>query len=96
MLGVFRTVPVPARIARIEPARDGTGALLPLRRREPDGREGEARLEVPDGRGLAPGRRVMLQRGERPALARCSHATPAAAVLGGVAVLWVALYLPFL
>lgn len=57
VLEVFRGVLVPARIARIEPARDGTGALLLFHTQEPGSRNGDARLEVSDARDLAPGGR---------------------------------------
>ena len=95
VLEVFRSVLIPARIRHIQSAADGTAVLL-LETREPEGRAGEARLELPHAGQLAPGQRVTLWRGERLMLARFGYPTLVAATLGGIVVFWVALYLPFM
>lgn len=96
VLEVFRPLMVPARIRHLQPSADGTLVHLLLETREPDGRTGEARLDLPEARRLAPGQRVTLWRGGRPALAWCSHATLILATLTGIVALWLALYLPAL
>jgi len=95
VLGVFHTIMVPARIRHLQPSADGAAVHLVLETRETDGSKGEARLDLPSARGLKAGQRVTLWRGSHLALAWFSHATLTLLVIGGIAVVWLAMYLPF-
>ena len=88
VLLILRDMLVPARIREVRRFGDGGATVLLLDTQEPDGGTGRAMVEAPASARFAPGQRVTLWRGQGLSLARCGHATLSAAVMAGVAVVW--------